>query len=129
MSRVPEERRPAGDAAEDAAEAYLAKKGMETVGRNVRAGGGEIDIVMRDGGTLVFVEVRFRESEEFGTPEESIDQAKRLKVVRAARGYLSGIPASSWTEARFDVVAVVGNGETRVIRHHTSAFDGKGKVL
>ena len=69
------------------------------------------------------------EDSAFGAPEESIDLAKRRRIVRAARHYLSTIPAASWREARFDVIAIEGHGEGAVMRHYPGAFDAKGKIL
>ncbi len=121
--------RKTGAEAEDAACAFLEKKGVRVVERNFRARGGEIDIVGRQGDVLVFVEVRCREEEEFGAPEETVGLPKRRKVAAAAREYVSGIAAASWREARFDVVAIVGIGPDAVIRHYPAAFDAKGKIL
>lgn len=129
MSFPPGSTREAGVVAEEAAVAFLAAKGMRIVERNVRARGGEIDIVGREGDVLVFVEVRFRDGEDFGGPEESVGLPKRRKIASAARDYLRRIPPDSWTEARFDVVAVVGTGPDRVIRHYPGAFDARGKLL
>lgn len=122
-------RRKAGDDAEDAACAFLERKGIRVVERNFRASGGEIDIVARQGDDLVFVEVRFREDEEAGAPEETVNLVKRRKVAAAARQYVSAVPSASWREARFDVIAVVGSGPGAVIRHYPAAFDAKGKIL
>jgi putative endonuclease len=102
---------------------------VRIVERNFRARGGEIDIVAREGDVLVFVEVRFREDEEFGSPEETVRFGKRRRIVSAARAYLGRIPPSSWKEARFDVVAVAGTGPAAVIRHYPGAFDARGKLL
>lgn len=99
------------------------------VERNFRVRGGEIDIVARQGDVLVFAEVRFREDEEFGGPEESVGIAKRRRVITAAKEYLRRVPPSSWKEARFDVVAVVGSAPNRVIRHYPGAFDARGKLI
>lgn len=129
MSRLPDPRREAGREAEAAAARHLESLGMKVVGRNVRSGGGEIDLVVRDGDTIVFVEVRYRESGAFGPPEESVGVPKRLRVARAARSYLSEIGPSDWREARFDVVAVEGNGEAPALRHFPAAFDAKGRAL
>lgn len=129
MTAATDPRRAAGLEAEGAAARYLESRGLAIVGRNVRSGGGEIDLVAREGDALVFVEVRYRESGEFGPPEESVDVRKRLRVVRAARGYLDEIGPAGWKEARFDVVAVTGSGEAAVLRHFPAAFDARGKVL
>jgi len=102
---------------------------LTIVERNFRTPGGEIDIVAREGDVLVFVEVRSRELPGFGTPEESVTPAKRRRIVAAARQYLSNVPPSSWREARFDVIAIEGNGDGAELRHYPAAFDAKGKIL
>ena len=129
MTTPPEARRDRGDEAEERACRFLSDAGMTVAARNYRAGGGEVDIVARKGDLLAFVEVRSREDSAFGAPEESIDLAKRRRIVRAARHYLSTIPAASWREARFDVIAIEGTGEKAVLRRYPAAFDAKGKIL
>ncbi len=129
MIHPPEARRAQGDAAEERACRHLEGVGMTIVERNFRARGGEIDIVARKGDVLVFVEVRSREVPGFGTPEESVTPAKRRRIVGAARHYLSNVSPSSWREARFDVIAIEGNGDAAVLRHYPAAFDAKGKIL
>ena len=129
MIPPPEARRAQGDAAEDRACRHLDRSGFTIVGRNFRTRGGEIDIVARKGDVIVFVEVRSRELPGFGTPEESVTPAKRRRIVAAARQYLSNVPPSSWREARFDVIAIEGNGDGAELRHYPAAFDAKGKIL
>ena len=129
MSLPPGLRRKAGDEAEGAACDFLERKDIRIVERNFRARGAEIDIVARQGDVLIFVEVRCREEEEFGAPEETVGLAKRRKVAAAAREYIGRIPPHTWKEARFDVVAIVGTGPDAVIRHFPGAFDAKGKIL
>jgi putative endonuclease len=129
LIRPPEARRTQGDAAEERACRHLEGSGFTIVERNYRTMGGEIDIVARQGDVLVFVEVRSREVPGLGTPEESVTPAKRRRIVSAARRYLSSVPPSSWREARFDVIAIEGSGETAALRHYPTAFDAKGKVL
>lgn len=129
MTTPPEARRDRGDAAEERACRFLEGAGFRIGERNWRGNGGEADIVARKGDLLVFVEVRSREDSAFGAPEESIDLAKRRRIVRAARHYLSTIPAASWREARFDVIAIEGTGEKAVLRHYPAAFDARGKIL
>lgn len=129
MIALPEARRAQGAAAEERACRHLEAAGATIVERNFRTKGGEIDIVAREGDVLVFVEVRSREVPDFGTPEESVTPAKRRRIVAAARRYLSDVPASSWREARFDVIAIEGMENTAVIRHYPAAFDAKGKIL
>jgi putative endonuclease len=125
----PERRRARGDAAEERASLYLERSGFTIEERNYRTKSGEIDIVARKGEVLVFVEVRSLEVPDFGTPEESVTPAKRRRIVGAARQYLSKVLPSSWREARFDVIAIEGNGDAAVLRHYPAAFDAKGKIL
>ena len=129
MIPPPEARRAQGDAAEERACRHLDRSGFTIVERNFRTRGGEIDIVARKGDVLVFVEVRSLEDAGFGTPEESVTPAKRRRIVAASRRYLSTVPPSSWREARFDVIAIEGSGDTAVLRHYPAAFDAKGKIL
>ena len=129
MIPPPEARRAQGGAAEERACRHLDRSGFTIVERNFRTRGGEIDIVARKGDVLVFVEVRSREVTDFGTPEESITPDKRRRIVATARHYLSNVPPSSWREARFDVIAIEGSGDTAVLRHYPAAFDAKGKIL
>jgi putative endonuclease len=97
-----------GDAAEDRALAHLAAAGLKLVARNYRTpgrGGGEIDLVMRDGaGTLVFVEVRKRASRSFGGAAASVSPLKQRRIIFAARHYLMRL--AQQPPCRFDVVSV-----------------------
>ncbi len=129
MTLPPEGRRARGNAAEERACRHLDQSGYTIVERNFRHPGGEIDIVARKGDVFVFVEVRSLEAAGFGTPEESVTPAKRRRIIGAARGYLSNVPPSSWREARFDVIAIEGSGDSAVITHFPAAFDAKGKIL
>ena len=99
-----------GDEAEATAQAYLAKAGLKLVERNYRTpgrGGGEIDLIMRDGdGTLVFVEVRRRAGQSHGGAAASIGAVKQQRIIFAARSYL--IRFASPPPCRFDVVLVEG---------------------
>lgn len=129
MSLPPEARKSRGDAAEERACRHLEAAGFTITERNFRTPGGEIDIVARNEGLIVFVEVRSREEAGFGTPEETVTGAKRRRIVGAARQYLSKVPSSSWREARFDVIAIEGSGAAEVLRHYPAAFDAKGRII
>ena len=96
-----------GKEAEDTAAAYLEARGLKTVTRNYHCRFGEIDLVMRDGRTLVFVEVRARRSAAYGGAAASITAAKREKIIAAARHYLSG--RSPLPACRFDAVLIEGD--------------------
>ncbi|HTS21553.1 MAG TPA: YraN family protein [Casimicrobiaceae bacterium] len=92
----------AGTAAEALAARFLAERGLSIVERNYRCRGGEIDIVARDGTTVVFVEVRMRRSRAFGGPGESITAAKRRRLRLAAEHYLARLPREP--ACRFDAI-------------------------
>jgi len=95
-----------GKEAEDQAAAYLAGQGLRLVARNWRCKGGEIDLIMRDGATLVFVEVRARKNGLFGGAAASITAAKQARVSHAAHMYLAQAPAPP--PCRFDAVLFDG---------------------
>jgi putative endonuclease len=95
-----------GRAAERGARRFLERRGLELIARNFRCRAGEIDLVMRDGATIVFVEVRLRSRTEWGSAADSIGAAKRARLVRAARTYLASRPACSEAPCRFDAVTV-----------------------
>lgn len=99
-------RRDQGQAWERKAESFLRRKGLETLERNFNCRGGEIDIVMRDRESLVFVEVRFRHSDSFGTGADTVGPVKQSKLIGAARYYLARNPQPSTRPCRFDVISV-----------------------
>lgn len=109
---------------ENMAARYLRDKKYKILIRNFRTDFGEIDIVARHGKTLVFVEVKTRESDAISAPERQVDEEKQAQVVKMARLYLSqyGVPKP---EYRFDIVAIVWprDGEPR-INHLPGAFGG-----
>jgi putative endonuclease len=78
-----------GRAAERGACRYLQRRGLHLIQRNFRTRGGEIDLVMEQGDTIVFVEVRLRCRTEWGSAAESIGVAKRRRLARAAAAYLA----------------------------------------
>lgn len=89
---------------EQAALAYLQRHGLVLVEANFQCKGGEIDLIMQDGETLVFVEVRQRAGTAHGGAAASITPAKIRRMVRAAQLYLMGLPVEP--PCRFDVVAI-----------------------
>jgi len=105
LARPPADRQQAGASAEDAALAYLKEAGLVLLARNARYPFGEIDLVMRDGATLVFIEVRFRRPSRFGDGALSIDASKRRKIARASQAWLSSHKHYANADCRFDVVA------------------------
>ena len=93
-----------GREAETLAAQYLTRHGLRIIARNFRIRGGEIDLVCRDGRTLVFVEVRYRSRSRFGGAEESVDRRKQTRLVLTAASYLREHHLNCPT--RFDVVAL-----------------------
>ncbi len=109
--------------AEELAERVLAAKGYQTLARNYRSRGGEIDLVCRaPDGTVVFVEVRQRRSTAHGGAGESLTAAKLGRVRRAAARYLAVELGRSDSAARFDAVLVAGEGPRAVVTHLEDAF-------
>jgi len=104
------DRQVAGDAAEDAAHAHLLAAGCRLLARNARFRVGELDLVMLDGATVAFVEVRLRHDDRFGGALASVDAGKRRKFVRASQAWLAAHPKMAQAPCRFDVVAVSPKG-------------------
>ncbi len=98
-------RQQKGRKAEEIAAGFLKGQGLEIVGRNVRCLLGEIDLVAWHGRTVVFVEVKSRYSQGFGTPQEMVSVAKQKRLTRLAQWYLKKHDLLR-QPARFDVVAI-----------------------
>lgn len=96
-----------GATSEDRAVDHLVRQGYRIVERNYRCKVGELDIVARDRGVLVFVEVRSRRNDDYGSALEAVGWHKRRKVTRVAMAYLAQ-RRPRFDEARFDVVAITG---------------------
>lgn len=110
-----------GQSAEARAEAFLASRGLVRVTRNWRCRFGEIDLIMLDGATHVFVEVRLRTRSDFGDAAASVTAAKQRRLLAAARQYMSTL--RDLPPCRFDVVALNGDAPPEWIRN---AFDDVG---
>jgi len=106
---------PCGRDAEQLAFEYLRRHGLTKVERNYRCRFGEIDLIMRDGQTLVFVEVRMRASGSFGGAPESIDAHKQRKLLSAARHYIGSI--GKIPDCRFDAVLLNGDSQVEWIKN------------
>ncbi len=112
---------PKGRAGEDEAARYLEAQGLELLARNVRAGGGELDLVAAEGCCVVFVEVKWRRDASRGTPAEAVTSVKRRRLLSAARAWLAANPSGAPRDVRFDVVAI--EGEAGKIDWIRGAFD------
>lgn len=114
--------RARGEAFENLAAAYLARHGLRELARNFNARGGEVDLVMRDGTVLVFVEVRYRRDRRFGGAAASIGARKRARLAHAAALFLARHPDCAHLRCRFDVVALEGDPARPVIEWISGAF-------
>ena len=107
-----------GAAAEEVARAYLTQAGLKLLAQNHRCRGGELDLVMEDDGSVVFVEVRYRSNTRFGRAEETVGPTKQARLVTAASHYMQRHDVQQPT--RFDVVAIhpdpAGGHEVKWIR-------------
>ncbi|MDA3914899.1 YraN family protein [Oleiagrimonas sp.] len=112
-----------GDVFEDRALAHLERAGLTLLERNFRTRFGELDLIMRDGATLVFVEVRYRRSRSHGGAAMSVTARKRERLTRAAEGYLAAHPAHASRACRFDVIAFEGPPEEASVDWQRAAFD------
>ncbi len=99
---------------------FLQQKGYEIVDRNWRYGPKEIDIVARDGDTMVFVEVKTRSTLAFELPQEAVTKKKMKNLVEAADAYM--IQNNIDLEGRFDIVAVLNGNPPKVIEHLEGAW-------
>ena len=107
-----------GAQAEQAAAEFLTERGLRLLERNYRCRFGEIDLIMSQGRTIVFVEVRYRRTHAFGGAVESITGAKREKLLRAARHYMAA--RREFPDCRFD--AVLLSGDTHELQWIENAF-------
>jgi len=110
-----------GKRGEELAAKFLIRKKYKILARNWRDRGGEIDIVARDGGTLVFVEVKTRASDSFAQPVESVGYRKQDKLRRLAERYIAQQDLAN-CQARFDVISIIDQGGKPAIEHLENAF-------
>ena len=108
---------------EDVARRILESRGLTLVSRNFTCKLGEIDLVMHDGDTLVFVEVRARRSQRFGSPAETVTATKQARLIRTAQVFLGAHPKYSNWPCRFDVFALATEGRTPKTQWIQNAFD------
>ncbi|MDQ2711996.1 MAG: YraN family protein [Acidobacteriota bacterium] len=114
-----------GRRGEDLAHRYLRSCGYTVVARNYKPGAdSEIDIVARASTTLVFVEVKSRQSAEFGSPDRAVDGEKQRHIIRAARSFVAR-SGDSWNNVRFDVIAIVFSQPPAVSHYRDVFFQGR----
>jgi putative endonuclease len=120
--------KPLGPRGEAAAARYLARQGYKIAARGDRNKLGELDLVALDGRTVVFVEVKTRESSEAVQPSEAVGAAKQRRLTRLALAFLKRHNLLDYP-ARFDVVAVTWPSGSRrpTIEHIKNAFEAAGR--
>lgn len=111
-----------GKRAEDIAQLYLENAGLRLFQSNFLCKLGEIDLIMEEKESLVFVEVRYRRSIEHGTGADTIQHYKRLRIIRAAKAFLKSKKWTNTKRCRFDVVDLSGDLSNPSIRWIKSAF-------
>ena len=111
-----------GELGERAAKRHLRRQGLKFLTANFRSARGEIDLIFRDGGCLVFVEVKTRSSEEWARPAAAVDKERRGRLTRAGLDYLRRL-RNPPVKVRFDIVEVLlTDGAVREVRHLANAF-------
>ncbi|MCV6636755.1 YraN family protein [Candidatus Albibeggiatoa sp. nov. NOAA] len=110
--------------AEEMAYQYLTKHGLSLIRRNYRCRSGEIDLVMKHGRTLVFIEVRYRARDHFGTSAESIDERKQQRLYKTAEHYIQNCHDCEQLACRFDAVLISGRPPHSGIEWIRNAFQG-----
>ncbi|WP_372833256.1 YraN family protein [Pontibacterium sp.] len=99
------DRNKLGKDAERSARKHLERSGLTTLTTNYNCRAGEIDLIMQEQLTLIFVEVRLRQHKNFGSAAESVNIKKQKKIIQAARYFLLQNPQYAEQECRFDVLA------------------------
>lgn len=110
-----------GQKAEDLATRHLKRQGYRIVARNYRTRAGEIDIIAREGASLVFIEVKGRQSTRYGSAKAAVTPRKQRQVAKVALWYLKETDQMG-AKARFDVVAVTRKGGDVAIEIVRNAF-------
>ncbi|MBW2614211.1 MAG: YraN family protein [Deltaproteobacteria bacterium] len=111
-----------GKVGESVAVQYLKKQGYKIIEKNYRTKVGEIDIIAKEKGSLVFVEVKTRRSRSFGSPKWAITPQKKRNLSKAALYYLKTTDQSG-ADARFDVVSILADEDGMEIELIRNAFD------
>ena len=121
-----------GESVEVLAEQMLRKKGYQILERNLRLPGGELDLILRDGEMLVFVEVKARRTDQYGGAPYSIHRRKEQRIIKLAAQYMAQhTPKTSHPEpCRFDVILCQQNSYGPIdIQHIENAFEVSGEDL
>ena len=110
-----------GQVGELYAERFLKKQKYKILLKNHKTPFGEIDIIAKTKNTYVFVEVKTRSSNAYGSPQEAVNRKKQLNIINSAENYLDENKLFE-VDYRFDIIEVVGDGESFEINHIIDAF-------
>jgi putative endonuclease len=113
-------RQQLGEEGEEIACLMLSEKGYKILARNYRYGRAEIDIICQDKEFIVFVEVKTRETDKYGLPEDAVSTAKINNLALAAAGYLQDEDLNN--DCRYDIVSIIKNQFKTDIKHFVDAF-------
>lgn len=117
-----EDNKKSGSRGENIASDLLERKGYQIIKRNFRFGRGEIDIIAKKDGLLIFIEVKSRTNLEYGEPEYAVTKSKQKQIIKIARAYLYENNISD-IQCRFDVIAILfDNYGNHQINHIENAF-------
>lgn len=111
-----------GQQIEDIAEQYLRKKKLVLIEKNFYSKFGEIDLIMQDGETLCFIEVRHRKNTAFGSAAESITEKKQQKIVKTALYFIQTHQEYQALNYRFDALLSQGEGKSNTLEWIKNAF-------
>jgi putative endonuclease len=111
-----------GRSGEEAAVAFLKKKGFRIMETNYRVAGAEVDIIALSGRILCFIEVKTRKSSDYGLPEAFVTPAKQRKIIRAAK-FFSTRKANCEYLVRFDVISIISDENGMAFDHLENAFE------
>lgn len=112
FSRHSMKRKSIGNNAEQTAKTYLQQQGLHFIDKNVSCRSGEIDLIVKDEQTLVFVEVRYRKDSRYGHAFETVNEQKQRKIIAAARYYLHKHKLTESIRCRFDVIRIEQTTDT-----------------
>lgn len=115
-------KRAKGSIYEELARKYLIQKGLKFIAKNVNFKGGEIDLIMEDQNQLVFIEVRYRNTRQYGGAAASVAYKKQQHLIHAAQLYLQKQYGNRPPSCRFDVVAIEGEAKESDINWLKNAF-------
>ena len=111
-----------GDVAEKIAETYIRKQQLKILDANYKSRWGEIDLIALDNDILVFIEIRYRKSTNYGAALETVDSSKQHRIIKTAQYFLLNNPQYEKLDARFDLIALTGELKKPDIEWFKAAF-------